>query len=190
MERSWKGGAHPTRKQKERWQTDGKTIYEFDFANKRLNELELPPEMQGEGLKRSPLPFVFGAEAADLKNRFWIRPMIPEGLPPGHYMIEAIPKTAADAQAYSKVQIVLSQEPFLPFRIELFATNYDPKTNPESMVLEFYNRKMNDPIQLSQNWLPKFFSKPALPFGWEIGFKGKVGEEPTDHSAQNQQLIK
>ena len=112
------------KKEQEKWITDGKAIYEFDFINQRMNVLELPPEMQGAGIQNSPLPFVFGAKADDLNRRFWIRPMAPEGIPEGHYMIEAYPKTAADARSYSKVQIVLSQKPFLPVRVELFGVNF------------------------------------------------------------------
>lgn len=180
------GEAETRRKEKETWITDGKAIYEFDYINSRLNELTLPPDLQGEGLKNSPLPFVFGAKADDLKSRFWIRPMVADI--ENHYMIEAIPKTAMDARSYSKVRIVLSQQPFLPVRVEIFAVNYHPKTNPESVVLYFENRKINDPLQLAGSWMKKWFSKPATPVGWER-FVGKIGEErpanPQGNNAQN-----
>ncbi|HMO15963.1 MAG TPA: TIGR03009 domain-containing protein [Pirellulaceae bacterium] len=153
--------------ERETWICDGTTIYEFDYMNKRLNEARLPTEMQGEGLKNSPLPFVFGAKADDLKARFWIRPMVPEGLPDGYYMIEAFPKTSIDARTYSKIQIVLSSEPFLPVRVELFSVAFDPRTNPESAVLVFENRKINEPRDLIQKAIEEVFSRPMLPRGWE-----------------------
>ncbi len=164
--------------ERETWICDGKAIYEFDYINKRLNEHRLPPEMQGEGLKNSPLPFVFGAKADDLSSRFWIRPMVPEGLPEGYYMIEAFPKTATDARAYSKIQIVLSSEPFLPVRVELFSVSYDIRNNPESMVLVFENRKINDPRDMIQKVISEIFSRPLTPVGWER-FEGELGQEPS-----------
>jgi len=161
--------------ERERWICTGKAIYEFDFANKRLNEMRLPPELQGEGLSNSPLPFVFGAKAADLKERYWIRPAQLSDIPDDYYAIEAFPKRPGDANTYSKVQIVLSREPFLPVRVHLYSSNYD--NNGENTVIEFSNHRINNPLQLGQQWFSKVFSPPQKPVNFEWGFRGEVGGE-------------
>ena len=62
---------------KQKWICDGKYTYNYDFANKRLIDIAIPSEFQGQGLVNSPLPFLFGADRQTLQNRFWIRPITP-----------------------------------------------------------------------------------------------------------------
>jgi TIGR03009 family protein len=149
--------------EQEKWICDGQSIFEYDFDTKRLYEMTLPPEAQGEGLKNSPLPFVFGAKAVDLLDRYWIRDITPAGAP-DQYWLEAWPKRASDAQTYSKIEIILSREPFLPTSIHMYASNYDEKTNPSKMVFEFEQREINGALA---GLLDPFFIRPNTPFGWQ-----------------------
>src|SRR5262249_3722344 len=57
------------------WLTcDGKAMYEVrDQPQKLVVETPLPPEMQGKAITDGPLPFVFGAKAAALKGRYYMR---------------------------------------------------------------------------------------------------------------------
>ncbi len=149
--------------EKEKWICDGKSIFEYDYETRRLYEIKLPPEVQGEGLKNSPLPFVFGARAVELLDRYWIRDITPQGLA-NQYWLEAWPRRASDAQTYSRLEIHLSREPFLPVAIHMYASNYDEKTNPSKMVFELKEREINGTLA---GLLDAFFIRPSTPLGWE-----------------------
>ena len=60
------------------WVCNGKELMEFDRANKKCEVLELPPEMQGQAIVSSPLPFVFNLNANEMKSRYWIRELPPK----------------------------------------------------------------------------------------------------------------
>ena len=158
----------------EKWICSGEAIFEFDAQNKRLYELQLPPESQGEALNNSPLPFVFGAKAQDMLNRFWIRDVTPPNVE-DQYWLEIWPKHASDAQSYKKVEIILSRDPFLPKAIHVFAPNYDPKTRPAKMAFEFENRVINSLPAKFQDFLGNFV-RPATPFGWKRVTKNLASE--------------
>ena len=150
----------------EKWICDGAAIYQFDAQTKRLYETELPAEARGEGLKNSPLPFVFGAKAQDMLDRFWIRDVTPDAAAAEYRYIEVWPKRAQDAQSYQKVEIIFTVSPFLPEGLVMYPPNYDPKTRPATMVFEFKNRVINGGLAQVQNFLGNFV-RPATPFGWE-----------------------
>lgn len=147
---------------REKWICDGDTIYEFDFASKRLNETKLPPEMQGAGgLANSPIPFLFGAKREAILNRYWVRVVTPKGTQ-GEYWLEAYPKKADDAQNYSKIEIVIAEADFLPKALHMYGAQYDPKKgNFASMQFEFDDRRANA-ISLKD-----FFTRPSKPMGWQ-----------------------
>lgn len=149
--------------EKEKWICDGLAIYEYDFELQRLYEVKLPPEMQGQGLKNSPLPFVFGAKASELLDRYWIRDVTPATVK-DQYWLEAWPKRLEDAQTYSKLEIMLSREPFLPVAIHMYAANYDEKTHPSKVAFEFSDRQINGTLA---GLLDPFFIRPDTPWGWE-----------------------
>ncbi len=151
--------------EKEEWICDGSSIYEYDYVNKRLYDLELPPESQGQGLKNSPLPFVFGAKAQELLDRYWVRDVTPANVE-DQYWLEAWPKRINDAQAYKKVEIILSRKPFLPKSIHIYAPNYDEKKNPTKMAFVFENLKINEPLDSVANFFGVFV-RPNTPFGWK-----------------------
>ncbi len=150
----------------EKWICDGEKIFEYDYQNKRLYELTLPPESQGEGLKNSPLPFVFGAKADELQQRFWIRDVTPQSVHGQQYWLECWPKRTNDAQAYSKVEIILSRNPFLPVSIHMYSPNYDLKTNPQKMVFQFDEREINGALDGLADFMQNFIN-PRTPFGWD-----------------------
>ena len=78
----------------EHWICDGATIYEYDPRAKKLYERKLPPEFQGKAIVDGPLPFLFGAKADGLKQRYWLRELPPQN--DGEYWLEAFPKTKKD----------------------------------------------------------------------------------------------
>lgn len=149
------------------WVCDGQNVFEFDARKKELVQRVLPPEMQGKAIADGPLPFLFGAEAAKMKARYWIRPIEKEGVKDG-YALEAIPKRATDAANFRVVHIVLDAKTFLPQYLELYPPNYDPKQNPARATYAFSNveKNWNKALAALNIWNQNFFA-PKLPSGWK-----------------------
>src|SRR5262245_28382568 len=159
----------------EHWVCDGQRIFEFDARNKRLIERALPPEMRNKAIADGPLPFMFGAKAATIKGRYWIHGLPQSGN--GKYWLEAVPNQRQDAQNFSRVIIVLDQNDFLPETLQVFAPNFDERTNPAKQTYAFKERKTPDPKNFLQvvgdklNPLSGFFKaddfNPKPPAGWK-----------------------
>lgn len=158
----------------EHWVCDGMSVFEFDGRKKQLIERPLPPEMQGKSIADGPLPFLFGAKAETIKQRYWMRVITPEGAK-NEYWLEAQPKSRHDAANFKLVQVIIDEADFLPKQLTVFAPNYDPRTNPAKTSYRFDERKVNWNETLA--WLAepfkRAFDKPVAPFGWT-----KVVEKP------------
>jgi len=150
------------------WICDGKSVYEHDHKNKQLIQRELPPYMQGKAIAEGPLPFLFGADAAQIKERYWIRPLpMPKDVK-GEYWLEAFPKTRQDAANYLKVHVIIDHQDFLPKGLVIFDRNFDPVRNPARSTFTFEQRETNWSIALQQLkfWGQEFF-EPKVPLGWK-----------------------
>ncbi len=152
---------------KEHWVCNGKSIFEFDYKNKQLKETELPPSMQGRAIVDGPLPFLFGAEAEKIKQRYWIRGVTPPDVQ-GQYWLEAIPKTRADAANFLKVLVILDQQQFLPLAMRVFPPNFHERNNRTMTAYQFQNREVNA-SNITQNLLlwQRAFHDPPTPKGWQ-----------------------
>lgn len=151
---------------REKWICDGQNIFEFDFENKKLYETQIPQEMQGKGLVNSPIPFLFGASKDDILSRYWVRIITPQGVQ-DEYWLEAVPKKIDDSRNYSKLELVISRNEFLPVMLHVYAPNYNPKENNfSSRVFEFKNRQVNSALAQIQDFF-KVFVRPSTPIGWE-----------------------
>lgn len=142
---------------REHWVCDGRSIFEFDYTNKQLIQRQLPPEMQGQRITEGPLPFLFGAESAKIKARFWMRVITPENVK-NEYHLEAIPKTREDAQNFRAIHIMIAEQDFLPTAMVLFHRN-NAKT-----TYVFENRETNWNTTLNTlNIFHREFFEPGLP---------------------------
>ena len=95
----------------EHWVCDGKSVFEFNHKAKQLIETTLPPELRGKAIADGPLPFMFGAKAESIKNRYWIRQLEREG-EQAPWRLEFVPKfRGAD---YSRIRLSLDAARFLP----------------------------------------------------------------------------
>ncbi len=158
----------------EKWMCDGEAIYEFDFLQKQIVEYPLPPERRGKAITDGPLPFLFGAEAATIKQRYWLRVVTPPETK-GEYWLEAWPRNAADAGNFKKVEIIISEEDFLPKAMKLFDVNYDPVRNPSSTAFAFEERKINEQdLMKVLNIFHREF-RPSRPSGWKW-MRSNLGE--------------
>ena len=146
--------------QKEKWVCDGNSIFEYIYEEKRIYETKLPPEMRGTGLKNSPLPFMFGVKADEVKDRFWVkvRPQKNDQI----FVLEVYPKRMEDRQNYSKIDLILSREPYLPLQLAMYSTNFHPEKNQNYVVFQFGNRKVDGAVSGAQQWMGNFV-KPSLP---------------------------
>ncbi len=145
----------------ERWICDGQNIFEFDFENKRLYETEIPKKMRGN-IAESPLPFIFGGKRDEVLQRYWVRSATPKGVE-NEYWLELYPKRIEDSRMYSKIELIIAKEDFLPKAMHMFNPLYDPaKGNEASRYFTFENRRVNNELDKLADFMKRFVS-PRLP---------------------------
>lgn len=161
----------------EHWICDGSTIYDYDSRQKLLREQKLPPEWQGKAITNGPLPFLFGANAAKIKARYWVREV--DAQRPGEIWLEIHPKTREDASNYRLLLVMLSwqhqQDDFLPngMRVYRLGNTYENYS--------FTKRAINARQRLFENWVGGRF-RPSVPPGWKRVVDNNMagGETATD----------
>lgn len=126
----------------EYWICDGEYVHILDRNEKKATKVQLPPEMRGQQIYLSPLPFLFGVKAAEIKTRYWIRPIIPAPQGSTDVWLEAWPKRLDDAGNYSRVQIVLDRTDVLPKALIVLLPHWTPE-QPHKEIYEFSNREVN-----------------------------------------------
>lgn len=167
-------------KQRERYVSSGDAIFFYDYAEKQLIKQLLPIELQGQGIKNSPLPFLFGAKADELKARYWIRPITPDNAEK-QWWLEVFPKRRQDAEHYSRAVVVLGGDEFLPIQIQLFAPDHNPvkviladgAVRPAVLkyqIYDFANSEKNFDLGLNvvRLWRDEFSPRPQTLLGWKL----------------------
>ncbi|MBL8854044.1 MAG: hypothetical protein JNK57_08740 [Planctomycetaceae bacterium] len=167
-------------KQRERYVSSGDALYFFDYAEKQLIKQMLPVELQGQGIRESPLPFLFGAKAEELKARYWIRPITPDGVQK-QWWLEIFPKRRQDAENYSRAVIVLGGDEFLPIQIQLFAPDHNPvkfeladgSIRPAVLKYQIYDfqnseKNFNLGLNVVRLWRDEFSPRPQTLLGWRL----------------------
>ncbi|MGI8981382.1 MAG: TIGR03009 domain-containing protein [Pirellulaceae bacterium] len=171
----------------EQWVCDGRSIFEFSIREKKLYQRILPKEMQGQAIADGPLPFLFGAKVTTIKARYWIHPA--PNVPAGHegeYWLEAVPRFSRDAANFQKVSIILDEKDFLPKALDVYAPNYNFKTNPAHTEYSFEKRETTlksdkRPLAvlepLIENFRKRFYA-PDVPKGWKKVVEDMNGMPP------------
>ncbi|MCC9641747.1 TIGR03009 domain-containing protein [Rhodopirellula sp. JC740] len=150
----------------EHWVCTGTELKEFDHATKQCKIQQLPPHMQGQNIIESPLPFVFNANAQQIKERYWVQPM--QSPKPELILIAAYPKHQADRAQYKVVQIALDAKTFLPQALIMYAPNFDQKNQPKWDHYEFTNVKRNSiNASLRKLFLQNFIDQEP-PSDWKV----------------------
>ncbi len=145
----------------EQWICDGKAIYEFDYVNRQLVEYPLPPEAQSRPVSEGPLPFVFGAKAAELRDRYYLRIVTPSHAQ-GQVWLEAWPKWQNDAANFQRATMIILWEDMTPFALELIEPNGKNRTVFRFQDVKINARNILDPLGLfEESWL-----RPRTPPGW------------------------
>lgn len=152
----------------EYWLCDGEYVHILDRNDKKCLKVQLPPEMRGNQIHLSPLPFLFGVKAKEINERYWVRPIAP---PAGSrdVVLETYPKRPDDAGNYSRVQITLDSIDVLPKGLVVFLPNFRPEA-PHREVYEFTERDKdwNMLDQLKDKMFREEFIPKTLPKDWEI----------------------
>ncbi len=151
------------------WTCDGKAIYEFNADKRQLIERRLPPEMQGKAITDGPLPFIFGANALQLKRRYWLRDVTPKEDIGKKVWLEAVPKFQQDQINFLTATVILNESDFLPYALQITLPDGKSKT-----AYEFVNPKVNSLLEEAKDFLA-----PRKPFGWE-----KIVEDAAPDSPQ------
>ncbi|MEL6106056.1 MAG: TIGR03009 domain-containing protein [Planctomycetota bacterium] len=153
------------RKPGDYWVCNGKEIVRYDQAELKCTVMALPPEMQGVQIFNSPLPFVFNLNAAQIKERFWIRTLPAQQ--PNTYLIEAWPRKQNDRAQYKVVHVSLSSN-YDVLGLVVYAPNYDVRTANNYDLYEFTKVKRNGITAGFMNgWLKNFIPQQP-PKGWEV----------------------
>tara|TARA_Y100001933_G_scaffold138935_2_gene137788 strand:- start:5064 stop:6050 length:987 start_codon:yes stop_codon:yes gene_type:complete len=153
----------------EHWVCDGASIWQHDHKNKRVIERSIPEEMQGEAIRNTPLPFLFGSQAADLKKRYFLCIVTPREYAKKEIWVDAVPRTKTDSGNFREAILRLDRNTFEPIALRV----YDP--GDTYATYEFSNVVINDPFE----GIKRLFSPPNVPFGWQ-----KVVEMPTEATAR------
>jgi TIGR03009 family protein len=143
------------------WICNGKEIVVVDPPQKQFERMPIPPEMQGNNIIRSPLPFLFGMKAEDAKRRFQMT-IVDEK--PEYWLLDVVPRSKVDGQNYSQARVFLDKETYVPFAVRLV----DPAGSGTTEYL-FYREKLkiNQPGFLVAVGAKDWFN-PRLPGYKEI----------------------
>lgn len=112
---------------KELYRCNGKSVYTYNFDKKEINEYRYSDgSITGQELKKGPMAFLFGASAATLRDRYWIRLLpLPPGAPQGQIWLEAYPKYQEDLQDMTKAELIINVKPCKPVAFQRYSPNGD-----------------------------------------------------------------
>jgi TIGR03009 family protein len=160
----------------EHWVCDGKSIFEINHKEKTRTERQLPPEMQGAAISDGPLPFVFGAKAAKLKARYWMREIPPPATAKDEIWLQAFPRFQADAANFKLVEIIINGKTFMPKAIQMFGPAFDPQRGNDSRtVFDLHKASYNGRLD---NLFTDFIA-PDVPFTYKKIVLQPAVEQPT-----------
>lgn len=156
----------------EHWVCDGKKVYEYRSKEKQLVETPIPPQMQGQNIADGPLPFLFGAKADTLKERYWLR--VDPRAPEGSIWLAAMPKRQQDAANYRLVELMLDSTKMLPSAMRVTA----PDSSQTTYTFKLAEASINSRVTAFWNTI---FQAPRTPIGWT-----RVVEQPQMAAAPGQ----
>jgi TIGR03009 family protein len=141
------------------WVCDGKSVFEYRPSQKQLVEHPIPPQLQGQSIVDGPLPFLFGADAAKLKQRYWMRIDQQQNQDPDQIWLIAKPKFQEQAADLTEVNVILDRQLLLPRYMQVWM----PNRSRHMYIFDIANASKNNPIDRIQG----LFERPRVPFGWK-----------------------
>jgi TIGR03009 family protein len=168
----------------EHWVSDGKSIFEYRPLDKQLVERPIPLALQGQAIVDGPLPFLFGAEAAKLKQRYWMKilhaPEVNEN--PEQIWLLARPKFQEQAANFKEVNVIFNRKLLMPQAMQVTLPNDDR----HAYMFDITNAKTNG----VGGWLNGLFSAPRVPHGWQRVVENMPVAQVPQQPAQNQPQTK
>lgn len=158
----------------EHWVCDGKAVYEYNHRDKQLVVVGIPEEMRGQKIVDGPLPFLFGAEANKLMERYWIRSRQSD---PSMIWLEAYPRLQSDAANYDMVDVMLDRKTMQPKAIQVRLPG-----GQQRHVYMFKDPKVNE-TNIGA-WFPTLFSAPRTPLGWTRVMADQAAPQATNPDPQ------
>lgn len=158
---------------KEKWICNGKSVFQYEYAKtpKQLTEYPLPPELLGKAIQNGPLPFMFGAEAARLKQRYFIRVIATPPGRTGETWLEAYPRYQRDAADFRRAELILRNQDVMPLGMHI----YHPG-GKQHAAYWFWNIVVNDPL--------RFFKGDPFRASTPLGWKKVVDQPPAQQTAR------
>ena len=95
--------------------------------------------MRGKGIADGPLPFLFGAEAEKLRNRYYLCIITPPDTK-GEIWLEGWPRFQQDKANFHHVQLILLAKGMVPSAMQIYSPNGQDRT-----VYKFDDVLINDP---------------------------------------------
>jgi TIGR03009 family protein len=170
----------------EHWACDGKILSAVDHSSKRaVHRTKLPPEMQGKFISEGPLPFAFGAKAAPLKARYYLRIITPPDKL-GQVWLEVRPRFQKDMTNFIEVEVVLRTPDMLPVAIQITHAEVKVPIQTKEGQKIAYSRLKDVYVfnQTKWSWLPDIFGDDFLPhpWGYTIIDEPMPGQAPANNS--------
>lgn len=151
------------------WVCDGEWVHNLNRREKKAIRTQLPPELRGNNIPLSPLPFLFGVKAAEVKARYYVRGLTPPK-DNNDVWIEAWPKRADDAGNYSRVQVALDRSDSLPNAMIMYMPNW-ANNAPNREVFNFFQREVNSNNlldKIKESVFMKSFIDTKVPSDWNV----------------------
>ena len=102
----------------ERWVCDGKTILKIDDKSKQYESVPIPPEDQGQNIRNSPLPFLFGMKAIEAKQRYEFE-LNTAKTNENTIWLKVYPQDPKDLANYKIAEVILNRSNCLPMAVKL-----------------------------------------------------------------------
>ena len=155
----------PRQDRLEHWLCDGRWLYEHDPKHQLVIQRELPVQLRAPAVAKGAVPFLLGADAERIRQRYWLRLLpLPEGVQ-GECWLEAYPKSRREQVCFQKVHVIIDSSDMLPKAIVIFDKNFDARTNPARQTFTFENREVN--WSDAEGTFDREFDEPKLPDGWK-----------------------
>ena len=128
---------------REQWMCNGSEILQLFPDKSEYNRIVIPKQFQGDSIKESPLPFLFGLKKAEAMERYLMELgsmnetlLGPTKIPVYH--VKALPLREQDSREWSRAEVLLDARSFLPISIRTF----DPAGTSEN-VYRFFETEVN-----------------------------------------------
>jgi hypothetical protein len=112
--------------------------------------------MKGDAIADGPVPFIFGAKAEKMKQRYWIHDVTPKEEVGKRVWLEVFPKFQHDAMNFEKATVTLNDADFTIYALQIYHPGQQQRT------VFMFSKVVNNPY----DWLGTEFAAPKTPWNW------------------------